>query len=131
MVGENWEDYFDVIIVQARKPLFFTDESRPLRIYDKDNDTYLWDRVTELKKGTIYFEVKYILSCLHMSYYGQFSYILQKTKILTRLKSQWHITLHQYSLYSVYSFQANLYILNLSEIPTDSTQYFQSYTQYT
>lgn len=76
MVGDNWEDYFDVIIVQARKPLFFTDESRPLRIYDKDNDTYLWDRVTELKKGTIYFEVKYIYSCSHMSCCGQFLYIL-------------------------------------------------------
>ncbi|XP_046673635.1 5'-nucleotidase domain-containing protein 3 isoform X2 [Homalodisca vitripennis] len=56
MVGDDWENYFDVIIVQARKPLFFTDESRPLRVYDKEKDTYLWDRVTELKKGTIYFE---------------------------------------------------------------------------
>uniref|UniRef100_A0A1B6MMD8 5'-nucleotidase domain-containing protein 3 n=1 Tax=Graphocephala atropunctata TaxID=36148 RepID=A0A1B6MMD8_9HEMI len=56
MLGDDWENYFDVIIVQARKPLFFTDESRPLRVYDKENDTYLWDRVTELKKGTIYFE---------------------------------------------------------------------------
>ncbi|XP_054268250.1 5'-nucleotidase domain-containing protein 3-like isoform X2 [Macrosteles quadrilineatus] len=56
MVGDNWEDFFDVIIVQARKPLFFTDESRPLRIYDKENDSYLWDKVTELKKGVIYFE---------------------------------------------------------------------------
>lgn len=58
MVGENWEDFFEVIIVQARKPLFFTDESRPLRIYDRETDTYLWDRVTSLKKGVIYFEVK-------------------------------------------------------------------------
>lgn len=57
MIGENWEDFFDLIIVQARKPMFFTDESRPLRVYDRENDTYLWDRVTELKKGTIYFEV--------------------------------------------------------------------------
>lgn len=56
VVGPNWEDYFDVIVVQAGKPLFFTDESRPMRIYDKATDTHLWDRVTELKKGVIYFE---------------------------------------------------------------------------
>ncbi|KAK9505725.1 hypothetical protein O3M35_009714 [Rhynocoris fuscipes] len=56
MVGKDWEDFFDVIIVKARKPLFFTDESRPLRIYDKNLDTHLWDKVTHLHKGVIYYE---------------------------------------------------------------------------
>lgn len=57
LVGENWKDYFDVVIVQARKPKFFTDESRPLRIYDEVKQTQLWDRVTKLNKGVIYLEV--------------------------------------------------------------------------
>lgn len=61
VVGPNWEDYFDVIIVQAGKPVFFTDDSRPMRIYDKVTDTHLWDRVTELKKGVIYFEVRHFI----------------------------------------------------------------------
>ncbi|XP_020283486.1 5'-nucleotidase domain-containing protein 3 [Pseudomyrmex gracilis] len=56
LVGDNWKDYFDVVIVQARKPKFFTDESRPLRIYDEVNKTQLWDRVTKLNKGVIYLE---------------------------------------------------------------------------
>uniref|UniRef100_A0A1B6CRG5 5'-nucleotidase domain-containing protein 3 n=1 Tax=Clastoptera arizonana TaxID=38151 RepID=A0A1B6CRG5_9HEMI len=56
IVGPHWENFFDVIIVQARKPMFFTDESRPIRIYDKERDIYLWDRVTHLKKGVIYYE---------------------------------------------------------------------------
>lgn len=57
MVGNDWESFFDVIIVHARKPSFFTDESRPVRIYDRELDTHLWDKVTRLQKGCIYYEV--------------------------------------------------------------------------
>lgn len=57
LVGENWKDNFDVVIVQARKPRFFTEETRPLRIYDEVKQTQLWDRVTKLNKGVIYLEV--------------------------------------------------------------------------
>ena len=57
LVGDNWKNYFDVVIVQARKPRFFTEESRPLRIYDEVKQTQLWDRVTKLEKGVIYLEV--------------------------------------------------------------------------
>lgn len=60
IVGSDWEKFFDVIIVQARKPMFFTDESRPIRLYDKHSETQLWDRVTSLEKGNIYFEVRQI-----------------------------------------------------------------------
>ncbi|KAH0952330.1 hypothetical protein HN011_006241 [Eciton burchellii] len=56
LVGKNWKNYFDVVIVQARKPRFFTEESRPLRIYDEIKQTQLWDRVTKLNKGVIYLE---------------------------------------------------------------------------
>ena len=58
LVGDKWKDYFDVVIVQARKPRFFTEESRPLRIYDEENQTQLWDRVTKLEKGVVYLEVR-------------------------------------------------------------------------
>jgi hypothetical protein len=57
LVGNDWMQYFDVVIVQARKPKFFTDESRPFRIYDRESRTQLWDRVTSLEKGKIYYEV--------------------------------------------------------------------------
>lgn len=56
LVGEDWQNFFHVIIVQARKPKFFTDESRPIRLYDQESSTQLWDRVTTLEKGKIYFE---------------------------------------------------------------------------
>lgn len=57
VIGEDWTEFFDVIIVAARKPRFFTDESRPIRLFDTVSDTQLWDRVTNLEKGKIYFEV--------------------------------------------------------------------------
>lgn len=66
IVGPHWEEFFDVIIVQARKPMFFTDESRPIRIYDKERDIHLWDRVTQLNKGVIYYEVIYM--CVVFNY---------------------------------------------------------------
>lgn len=59
LLGKDWRDYFDVVIVQARKPRFFTDVSRPFRIYDEKSGMHSWDRVTKLEKGVIYYEVRY------------------------------------------------------------------------
>lgn len=56
LVGQNWKDYFDVVIVQARKPRFFTDDSRPFRVFDTKTGTHLWDRVESLEKNKTYFE---------------------------------------------------------------------------
>lgn len=57
LVGRDWKDFFDVLIVQARKPRFFTDLSRPIRVFDERSGTHIWDRVTKLEKGVIYYEV--------------------------------------------------------------------------
>lgn len=56
LVGQNWKDYFDVVIVQARKPRFFTDDSRPFRVFDTKTGTHLWDRVSRLDREKTYFE---------------------------------------------------------------------------
>ncbi|XP_020714973.1 5'-nucleotidase domain-containing protein 3 isoform X1 [Ceratitis capitata] len=56
LAGEKWREYFDVIIVKARKPKFFTDESRPIRLYDEKTNSNVWDRVSRLDKGKIYYE---------------------------------------------------------------------------
>lgn len=57
LAGNDWRHCFDVVIVQARKPRFFTDESRPIRVIDQKSGTHLWDRVVKLEKGKIYYEV--------------------------------------------------------------------------
>lgn len=56
LVGEDWRNLFDVVIVQARKPKFFTEITRPIRIYDETKGSQRWDKVTKLEKGVIYQE---------------------------------------------------------------------------
>jgi len=56
LIGSEWREIFDVIIVQARKPRFFTEHIRPFRLYDTDQGTHLWDKVHQLEKGRVYYE---------------------------------------------------------------------------
>ncbi|CAH1781018.1 unnamed protein product, partial [Owenia fusiformis] len=56
MIGPDWMDLFDVCIVNARKPKFFHQKSRPFRIYEKETGMRTWDRVSSLQKGKIYQE---------------------------------------------------------------------------
>uniref|UniRef100_A0A668A6Z9 5'-nucleotidase domain containing 2 n=1 Tax=Myripristis murdjan TaxID=586833 RepID=A0A668A6Z9_9TELE len=63
MVGKNWRDFFDVVIVQADKPHFFTDfrfkpylkakHAKPFRRLDENGDL-LWEKINSLEKGHIY-----------------------------------------------------------------------------
>lgn len=57
LMGEDWRDVFDVVIVQARKPKFFTDQNRPFRVYDLNQSTHVWDKVNRLERGKVYCEV--------------------------------------------------------------------------
>eukprot|EP00092_Neocalanus_flemingeri_P070785 GFUD01086912.1.p1 GENE.GFUD01086912.1~~GFUD01086912.1.p1 ORF type:complete len:506 (+),score=165.74 GFUD01086912.1:97-1614(+) len=54
MVGKEWREYFDVIIVQAGKPHFFTNNAKPFREVDIERKIFLWDKVAKLEKGKIY-----------------------------------------------------------------------------
>lgn len=81
LVGQNWKDYFDVVIVQARKPRFFTDDSRPFRVFDTKTGTHLWDRVRKLEREKTYFEgtVKQLQELMNWSghevlYFGDHPY---------------------------------------------------------
>ncbi|XP_056596474.1 5'-nucleotidase domain-containing protein 3 [Triplophysa dalaica] len=53
IVGKDWRDLFDVIIVQADKPGFFNDRRKPFRRVT-DKGVLLWDRIHHLEKGQIY-----------------------------------------------------------------------------
>ncbi|XP_061108768.1 5'-nucleotidase domain-containing protein 3-like [Conger conger] len=53
MVGKDWRDLFDVVIVHADKPGFFNDRRKPFRRL-ADNGVLLWDRIHHLEKGQIY-----------------------------------------------------------------------------
>ncbi|KAG8554377.1 hypothetical protein GDO81_003776 [Engystomops pustulosus] len=60
MVGQDWRDFFDVVIVQADKPHFFNDCIKPFRKVDGNGDLK-WDRITKLAKGEVYKQVRIIL----------------------------------------------------------------------
>ncbi|XP_022088139.1 5'-nucleotidase domain-containing protein 3-like [Acanthaster planci] len=56
LLGPDWIDLFDVIITQARKPLFFHDTTRPFRFIYRKTGMPSWARVTKLRKGKIYLQ---------------------------------------------------------------------------
>ncbi|KAJ8261698.1 hypothetical protein GJAV_G00157300 [Gymnothorax javanicus] len=53
IVGKDWRDIFDLVIVQAEKPGFFNDRGKPFRRLT-DDGVLLWDRIHCLEKGQIY-----------------------------------------------------------------------------
>ncbi|CAG2162303.1 unnamed protein product, partial [Oppiella nova] len=56
MMGKDWNQLFDVIIVKAGKPKFFNLKRRPFRHYDKESDSQNWTKVSSLERGNIYME---------------------------------------------------------------------------
>ncbi|GFY61305.1 5'-nucleotidase domain-containing protein 3 [Trichonephila inaurata madagascariensis] len=56
MLGPCWRNYFDIVIVEAKKPLFFANQSWPFRIYDVEANCTLWEEVKSLEKGRVYIE---------------------------------------------------------------------------
>lgn len=57
LLGEQWRDYFSVVVASAKKPAFFTDSMRPFRLLDEELHIQTWGPVTELLPGKIYLEV--------------------------------------------------------------------------
>ncbi|CAF1475807.1 unnamed protein product [Adineta ricciae] len=57
LLGENWQDFFDIIICQARKPSFFAEQKRPFREIDVHKNSKSWARVQKLEHGKVYVEV--------------------------------------------------------------------------
>ncbi|XP_021422124.2 5'-nucleotidase domain-containing protein 2 [Oncorhynchus mykiss] len=53
MVGKDWRELFDIVIVQADKPHFFNSCGKPFRRLDSNGDLQ-WDKITSLDKGQVY-----------------------------------------------------------------------------
>ncbi|KAL8559232.1 hypothetical protein ACOMHN_040356 [Nucella lapillus] len=54
MIGADWLDFFDIVVVNARKPKFFHLGNRPFRLYDRTKEAHTWGRVTTLERGKVY-----------------------------------------------------------------------------
>ena len=97
MVGHNWRELFEVIIVEAGKPHFFTNNGKPFREMDMKRKTGRWEKVAQLEKGKIYVggtieqfqhltgwtgrrvmyfggETRGLSNCLHISYFYFYTY---------------------------------------------------------
>lgn len=54
MVGQDWRDLFNVIIVNAKKPSFFTHQQRHFRKYLPEQNILSWKQVKSLEQNKIY-----------------------------------------------------------------------------
>ncbi|GFS06889.1 5'-nucleotidase domain-containing protein 3-like [Elysia marginata] len=70
MVGSDWRDLFDIVIVNARKPKFFKEGYRPFRIYDEDKKAPEWGPVTSMRKGIVYHQGNHIELQKMTGWYG-------------------------------------------------------------
>nr|CAB3264464.1 5'-nucleotidase domain-containing protein 3 [Phallusia mammillata] len=59
LIGPDWRDAFDVIIVQAKKPRFFHEGTRPFKrvvLDDTENTRVSWEAVQKFIPGQVYCE---------------------------------------------------------------------------
>eukprot|EP00956_Cyclotella_meneghiniana_P013130 scaffold18808_cov85-Cyclotella_meneghiniana.AAC.13 len=54
VVGPDWREQWDVVIVSAGKPAFYTEENRPFREVGVETGKVLFKPVTKLEKGRVY-----------------------------------------------------------------------------
>ena len=54
MLGEDWRNLFDIVIVNAKKPSFFSAHKRHFRVYSPNSGRLKWQRVINLERGMIY-----------------------------------------------------------------------------
>mmetsp|Transcript_27942 Transcript_27942/g.50871 ORF Transcript_27942/g.50871 Transcript_27942/m.50871 type:complete len:657 (-) Transcript_27942:1331-3301(-) len=66
VIGTNWRDTWDVVIVSAGKPNFYTDEARPFREVSHTTSRVKFKKVTKLEPGEVYTEgcLKEMIKCL-------------------------------------------------------------------
>ncbi|XP_065840527.1 5'-nucleotidase domain-containing protein 3-like [Oscarella lobularis] len=56
IVGNDWRDLFDVVVVKARKPFFFQDDDIPFRRQESSGDMPTWRRIDKFEPGGVYQE---------------------------------------------------------------------------
>jgi hypothetical protein len=51
-----WRDLFDIVIVQAMKPSFYSNSDRPFRLLNPRSMSQTWRPVSSLERGQIYIQ---------------------------------------------------------------------------
>ena len=79
MFGDDWRTLFDIIIVNARKPSFFSAKNRHFRVYSPKTGRLKWQRVLNLQRGKIYSGVSFfgrflVISRIFLYFFSQGNY---------------------------------------------------------
>jgi len=56
ILGDQWRDIWDAVIVSAGKPAFYTDMKRPFREVNTETNRVRFQKVEKLEKGKVYTE---------------------------------------------------------------------------
>lgn len=66
VVGPKWRDAWDVVIVSAGKPAFYTENSRPFREVSSKTGRIKFKKITQLEPGEVYTEgcLRELVKCL-------------------------------------------------------------------
>ncbi len=56
VLGDQWTDLWDAVIVSAGKPAFYTDTKRPFREVNTETNRVRFQKVEKLEKGKVYTE---------------------------------------------------------------------------
>ena len=59
MLGQDWRRLFDIVIVSAKKPSFFSAKKRHFRVYSPRTGRLKWQKVVRLERGKIYSGVSF------------------------------------------------------------------------
>lgn len=54
VIGDNWRKMWDVVIVSAGKPSFYTESLRPFRLVDSETGRVQFKKVERLEPGNVY-----------------------------------------------------------------------------
>lgn len=67
VIGPDWRDSWDAVIVSAGKPVFYTEDARPFREVSTNTDRVKFKKVTRLEPGEVYTEgcLRELTKCLN------------------------------------------------------------------
>jgi len=70
VIGNDWKDVWEAVIVSAGKPRFYTDDARPFRLVDEDTGQISFEKITRLEPGKVYAEgcLKELTKCINWTH---------------------------------------------------------------
>ncbi|KHJ40866.1 HAD superfamily hydrolase, 5'-nucleotidase [Trichuris suis] len=62
LLGDDWRSCFHYVIVNARKPHFYTTRTHKFRLYHPTTNVLSWEKVTQITRHSVYSGVRFAIS---------------------------------------------------------------------